>query len=97
MKIVPIFSEYIIEFDYPDHEKYNEQWKKIVLDKKYKYEKIKNKFITHSKPNLHKQEEFLPLADFMSDCISKGMNELGFQPDFSITSMWYTYQNEGLS
>lgn len=95
MKIIPIFAEHIIEFDYPDHEKYSKEWTKNILEKKYINEKTKNIKITFSQPNLHKVEEFKPLTEFMKDCISKGMDEFGFEPNFSITSMWYTIQKQG--
>jgi len=95
MKIIPIFAEHIIEFDYPDHEKYYEQWTQSILEKKYVNKKMKTTKLTFSDPNLHKKDEFNPLTEFMKDCIAKGMDEFGFIPDFSVTSMWYTVQNRG--
>ena len=103
MKVVPIFPEYIFEFDFSDHVKYKDEViKKIksfeLLDEsivvRERYAKRSTGILT-THPRLHQEELFVPIRDFMHDCINKSMGYLGFKEQSQITSMWSNLQRQG--
>jgi hypothetical protein len=96
MKITPIFSEYIFEFEYPDHEKYHKLWAEKIIDGNYpvkrKLPQSLKKPVTFTHADLHEIDFFNPIRDFMQQCLSQSMVELGYGEKIKTTAMWATYQ-----
>jgi uncharacterized protein (TIGR02466 family) len=48
-----------------------------------------------SEPNLHKQRAFQEYHQFMQNCMSYVMEDMGYLPNISTTAMWATRQQRG--
>lgn len=98
MKVIPIFPEYVFEFEYPDHEKYNREWASQIIENKFpskrKIPDHLKKPVTFTHADLHELELFNPIRDFMQECIRESMQELGYSDKIKTTAMWATYQKE---
>lgn len=104
MKTIPLFPDYLFEFDYPDHDKYQDDWVKRIRSIQDYYEPHRqrdmvsgrglNSLIT-SKPNLYEEEIFHPIRDFLQESVNKALDEMGYLPQSTITSMWSNYQTKG--
>lgn len=103
MKVTPIFSEYIFEFDYSEHDKYKDSLIDKIKSLELYYEPLRRQesfakqttgiITTH--PDLHKEDLFVPIRDYMHECINRSMGYLGFKEQSQITSMWSNIQNKG--
>lgn len=98
MKVTPIFSEYIFEFQYPDHDKYYKNWAMEIMKGKFPSKRNlpehQKKPVTFTHADLHEIELFNPIRDFMHQCIKQSMSELGYSDKTKVTAMWATYQKE---
>jgi len=91
MKRLDVFRIPAYEFYYPDHYKHVEKW--IDYNETYnKYVESPNKQVKLSLPNLHKKEIFSPLTEFFRESLNKVIEDLGWQFEIDITSMWSTIQ-----
>jgi hypothetical protein len=98
MKIIPIFPEYIFEFDYPDHDKYYENWTSSIMRGEYPSKREpprgSKKPVTFTHHDLHEKEFFAPITQFMHECLRQSMVQMGYLDNVKITSMWGTHQRE---
>jgi len=102
MKIIPLFPDYLFEYDYPDHEKNKDLLIERIRSLKDYYPPHKqrdevsgklNTLIT-SHPDIYKDELFIPIKDYLKSCVNETLSQLGFMPNSTITSMWTNYQTK---
>ena len=88
MNRLDMFRLPVYEFKNPEHHLFKEQW----LD----YIRSNNWFdadgLHFTKPNLHHNDLFAPLVDFMGYSMADVLTDLDMIMDFGFTSVWGTYQ-----
>jgi uncharacterized protein (TIGR02466 family) len=88
---VPVYRD-----NFEDHAEYKDTFLEFC-----KREEIYSKNSRHpevlqlSHPDLHKEAVFNPLVSFFKTKISEAFVDMGFIPNFEITSMWSTRQPKG--
>ena len=90
-----LFFTPVWEFVYPDFKNDEEHLVRyLAQDKHYLSQHEKNGLqITHA--NLHKDEKLKKLKDFILESARSVMNDMGYQPDCGLTSLWATRQRMG--
>lgn len=92
-----LFGVPIYKFKYPKHF----ETKQLFLNyfnndnnfDRSSNEELQNTFFTSA--NLHKEQVFNPLVDFINICLTQSFTDMGFEPSFDITSMWGVKQKKG--
>lgn len=91
-----LFGVPLYKFKYPRHFETKQLYVNYFEDSSNfieSSERCENTFF--SKPNLHKENLFEPLTKFIEECVSTSFVDMGFVPEFEITSMWGVKQKTG--
>lgn len=94
MERLDVFRVPAYTFKFEDHDKYVEEWK-AYNDSYPHYVTSKNSAVKLSLPNFHKSGVWKPLTMFFERCIEELKDELKFDFEMGITSMWSTIQYNG--
>jgi uncharacterized protein (TIGR02466 family) len=94
--VIPMFYTPMYVFSFERHAELKERTLKFV-DNEDLYKKYSTApHIKLSDPDLYNYEEMLPYYEFMKECYDYVMDDLGYVPKQSITSMWSTKQERGM-
>lgn len=90
-----LFSYPVYTFVFPRHEELKPVMMEYLDDESVYEENTKRDTLKFTTPNLNKIRQFQPLAEFIEKCLTQYVIDLGFLPQFQITSMWATSQRRG--
>ena len=95
MQYREIFGVPLYRNKFDRHEEFKEQYVEFLKQPELYERNSSRDSLQLSHPNLHKEEIFKPLVDFIQESLQNAMIDLGFVPNIELTGLWSTIHPKG--
>jgi len=90
-----LFGIPIYKSRFKHHSVLKPKWLEYLANKENFRKNTRNNRLLFTTPNIHKEEIFEPLKDFVLDSLQQVMKDNGFIPNINLTGMWATVHPDG--